>query len=46
MSIVGEADAARYTAKRKGLPYWIREHELDDTRRHVTERVSEPLPAA
>jgi diguanylate cyclase (GGDEF)-like protein len=44
--LLEKADAAMYTAKRKGLPYWIHEHELDDTRRRVTERVSEPPPAA
>lgn len=38
--------AAMYTTKRKRLPYWIHEHELDDTRRRVAERVSEPPPAA
>ena len=44
--LLEKADAAMYTAKRKGLPYWIHEHELDDTRRRVAERVSEPPPAA
>jgi diguanylate cyclase (GGDEF)-like protein len=44
--LLEKADTAMYTAKRKGLRFWIHEHEADETLRRTTVLVSEPPPAA
>jgi len=44
--LLEKADTAMYTAKRKGLRFWIHEHEADETLRRTTALVSEPPPAA
>jgi diguanylate cyclase (GGDEF)-like protein len=44
--LLEKADAAMYTAKRKGLRYWIHEHVADETLRTATTLVSEPPPPA
>jgi diguanylate cyclase (GGDEF)-like protein len=44
--LLEKADTAMYTAKRKGLRFWIHEHEADETLRRATVLVSEPPPAA
>ncbi len=44
--LLEKADTAMYTAKRKGLRFWIHKHEADETLRRTTALVSEPPPAA
>lgn len=44
--LLEKADTAMYTAKRKGLRYWIHDHLADETLRRATGLVSEPPPAA
>lgn len=43
--LLEKADAAMYTAKRKGLRFWVHEHVADETLRGATALISEP-PAA
>jgi len=44
--LLEKADVAMYSAKRKGLRYWIHEHDADETLPSRTDLVSEPPPAA
>jgi len=41
-----KADTAMYTAKRKGLRFWVHEHAADETLPSRTGFLSEPPPAA
>lgn len=44
--LLEKADSAMYTAKRKGLRFWVHEHAADETLPSTTGFLSEPPPAA
>jgi diguanylate cyclase (GGDEF)-like protein len=44
--LLEKADSAMYTAKRKGLRFWVHEHAADETLPSTTTFMSEPPPAA
>jgi diguanylate cyclase (GGDEF)-like protein len=44
--LLEKADSAMYTAKRKGLRFWVHEHAADETLPSTTGFMSEPPPAA